>query len=145
MRRRAFTYTSAELASADDPSPSSCVTLLPTSPLFLLILPFDLPLSSLCCFIVNVSFSFHVCATDASALNVGDGAGSPERAPMPGPGTCDATTVTGEARYATSYMWWCSSCYQDSTLLRAPQSHGEPTSRPLGQIHGCWSTGRGDE
>jgi hypothetical protein len=63
---------------------------------------------------------------------------SPERAPKPGPGTCDATN-------ATSYMWRCSSCYQESTLVGTSQNFGEPTSRPLCQIHGCWSTGRGDE
>jgi hypothetical protein len=43
---------------------------------------------------VSLHFPFMCVRTmAASALNVGDGACSPERAPKPGPGTCDATTV----------------------------------------------------
>jgi hypothetical protein len=118
--------SSAELASADDPSPSSCLPLLPTPP------PFSFFFStchSLCCAVLLLMCHFpFMCAAAASALNFGQRACGPARAPMLGPATCDATRVPGKTRCAIRYCGRCSSCYQDSKPLDAFQTCGEPTS-----------------
>jgi hypothetical protein len=65
---------------------------------------------SLHCAVILLMFHFpFMCVPRLRARSTSTtGACSPERAPLPGPGTCDATTVTGEARYA----WRGSQCYQ---------------------------------